>query len=128
MVCDSKEAIKKIIATQCRNIKPQTVHSDLIGACAQLIERIPIDLIPVHVKAHQDEMKEFYELDTLEQLNVLMDKKAKIALKNSPHTHQDTERFTSHPLSFQPICYKDVPIIDLILLKLFIAVYTKTRF
>lgn len=79
---------------------------DLISACGQLIDQIPIDLIPQHVKAHQDDLKEFHKLSQPEQLNVLMDKKVKQALSTLQYSAIEIERFSNHPLSFPSISYK----------------------
>ena len=109
IVCDNKGALKKIFTSDASHLKTTTLHADLIAACIELRERIPIDLIPQHVKAHQDELKEFHELNDMEKLNVIMDKKAKQALSTHSYSKEDIMFLTPHPLSFRTIRYKGVP-------------------
>ena len=100
IVCDSKGALNKIFSTSTNTLRCSSLHADIVAACVRLIEIIPIQLYPQHVKAHQDDVKEFEELTDFKKLNVPMDKKTKIALKQSQYSDEEIELFENHPLSY----------------------------
>ena len=106
VVCDGKGALHKIFSTTKERLKPSTEHADLIAACTQLIDKIPIQLYPQHVKAHQEEVKLFHELSDFEKLNVLMDYKAKQALKHNPYSDIELQQLPQHPLSYHQILHE----------------------
>ena len=109
IVCDGKGALMKVFSTY--GIKTTTSNADLLSACKSLIEKLPIRLTPHHVKAHQDTVKTFVELSNWEKLNVLMDFKAKQALKRHEHTPLvDIAQYTPHPLSIPTPSFSNIPI------------------
>lgn len=55
---------------------------DLLRAIRTLKERIPVKVVLRHVFGHQDDMKNYSELDRLSQLNVQMDTEAKRYLRH----------------------------------------------
>lgn len=74
--CDCKTAVKKS-KPQWLRIPQKTKHADIIQAIRRLVREIPIAVKFEHVEGHQDRMKKMEELGAMEQLNVLMDKRAK---------------------------------------------------
>ena len=102
MVCDGKGVLKKIFSTTGTYLKPSSEQADLIAAYVRLIENIPIQLYPQHVK-HQDEVKDFHELSEFEQLNVLMDIQTKQALKTNPYSNIELQQLKPHPMSYLTI-------------------------
>jgi hypothetical protein len=60
------------------------ISADVISAAVQLLRKIPITIIPTHVRGHQDKGVPFNRLSYPHQLNVLMDELAKDTARNSP--------------------------------------------
>ena len=89
VVYDGKGAIDKVFSASSMLVKPSWKQADLTSACVKLIEKIPIQLIPLHVKGHQDTGQDFQDLSIFEQLNVLMDAKAKIAMSNFTYSSEE---------------------------------------
>ena len=106
VVCDGKGALDKIFAASPQTVKPTWKQADLISACVKLIDMIPIQLIPLHVKGHQDAIRDYRDLSVYEQLNVIMDAKAKIALKNIKYSVEEVSQFPNHPLAYRPVMHK----------------------
>ena len=125
IVCDNKGAIKKVFLTTLQYLKPTTDYADIISACLKLIEKIPISLIPHHVKAHQDDHKEFHKPSEWEKLNVIMDKKAKSALTQLITSKEDTTEFPAHLWSIPVIRHDTATICFNFCKNLYQSIYEK---
>jgi hypothetical protein len=55
---------------------------DVVNEIIEITRRLPIPLIWEHVKGHQDDRKKWYELTSMEKLNVHTDKNATIGLND----------------------------------------------
>lgn len=69
---------------------------DLLRACVKLKEDIPINLVFIHVKGHQDDHEAYHKLSLPSQLNILMDGLVKDLL----HSTTQQPQFELHRLSF----------------------------
>ena len=80
-------------------------------------------MIPHHVKAHQDDIKDFCELSDWEKLNVLMDHKAKVTMKNISLSREEIDLLPSHQWSIPMVIYKEEVIRFDITKSLYNAIY-----
>lgn len=89
-------------------------QSDIISACIMLHQHLPIKLEYEHVKGHQDENKQFEDLNKMERANVKMDNKAKLTLQMYSRTNnlQFTKQHIPHPYSFADISWNKQPILS----------------
>lgn len=74
--CDCETAIKKS-EPQWLRVPQKTKHADIIRAIRRLVKEIPVKVNFEHVDGHQDRQKKMEQLGAMEQLNVLMDSRAK---------------------------------------------------
>ena len=105
VICDGKGALKRIFSTSIQQLRSSSEKADLIPACNCLVEYTQIHMYQQHAKAHQDESKEFHELTDCMKLNVLMDKKANLALSSNPYSEEEINQLVSHLFSFFRIKY-----------------------
>ena len=80
---------------------PKQKYADILSALNILITNLPIELITVHVKGHQDDQVGYKNLDRLSQLNVDVDYEAKRALKVLASMTNSWENYNLHPSSFR---------------------------
>ena len=96
--CDGISALEKGTETIIASCSPQHKHSDLISAMAKIRDNLEVTFRSVHVRGHQDDKKEYEDLDRLAQINVDMDLAAKTLLDK---VNQDRAlvftAFQSHP-------------------------------
>ena len=79
MFCDNKGIV--ICATNCRfPLKEKQIQSDMISLIKQYIRDLPVPVEYTHVFGHLDDILRWDQLTHIEQLNVLMDSLAKLAL------------------------------------------------
>ena len=108
IICDGKGALMKAFSITMNSLRSSTEHSDILAPILKLRRAIPINLIPQHVKSHQDEIKQFSDLTEWEKLNVLMDKHAKHTVKTNPYSHHQLSQLPHHDLSFQSVSYDGI--------------------
>jgi hypothetical protein len=105
--CDGLGAVK-IIDRELNVTKCKLEQFDLIRAINRLRKLCPITTILRHVKGHQDDLTNFYQLDRWAQMNVIVDTMAKQKLSESleDNTYQ-LHRTNTFPLDLCPIsfCY-----------------------
>ena len=77
-----------------------------------MVKNMAIELIPTHVKGHQDDNAEVQSLGRLEQMNVIMDYLPKKVLNEYANTNEDFTIFYRHPKSFYTVYWKDRPILE----------------
>ena len=75
IACDNKASLNNSLLYKNRTSITQGSF-DILWAIHDLLQDIPIKIIPKHVKAHQDQKKEMQQLTILETLNCIVDKKA----------------------------------------------------
>ena len=84
IACDGESALFKALQGDREYFHTSSPSFDLISRILLLREQLQAQLIPTHVKGHQDNLRR--PLTDLEQLNVRMDKLAKEILQYS-HDH-----------------------------------------
>ncbi len=80
--CDGLTALRQSTRKKIERISSKSKHSDLLSACCQLINQLPISITPTHVKGHRDDVVSFENLTTPEVMNVEMDINAKLTLQS----------------------------------------------
>jgi exonuclease III len=97
--CDNINALRKIFQSDIDFVNPKMLSADIVSAAVQLLHRIPIDILPTHVRGHQDKGIPFDCLSYPHQLNVLMDELAKDTARNN-YALKENLNLDPHPLSF----------------------------
>lgn len=101
--CDRITALLQSLTTNPLSQSPNILHSDILSISSKLAHHLPISIIPLHVKGHQDNNKLFSQLDRPAQLNTKMDILAKETTKQQfPEYHTN---YRSHNMSFPQIMY-----------------------
>lgn len=96
--CDGLAALKAIWRIDKGFVRAKDKHFDILQAIKQCEKIIKASVIYRHVKGHQDDTKDFNQLDRWAQLNVMADAMAKERLR--PIRHNDHEiGFFSLPLT-----------------------------
>ena len=75
IACDNKASLNNALTYRNRTSITQGSF-DILWAINDLMQDLPVKIIPQHVKAHQDQKKELNQLSLLETLNCIVDKKA----------------------------------------------------
>ena len=75
--CDGLSALQRVDEIEETILTSKHCCADLLQACKSIKNSIPISLVFVHVRGHQDDNKLYDELTLIEKLNVIMDRLAK---------------------------------------------------
>ena len=107
LACDNIATITALQDWTLMRVCPNQKNSDLISTCLKLRDTIPLSIIPIHVKGHQDERNPRNKLSLYEKLNVLMDKKAK-SLAHLILAHPQVQKpLCDHPAAFPTCKWRD---------------------
>jgi exonuclease III len=106
--CDGISALTQSLSSNYISQSPNFLHSDILSTSTKILHNLPIKVRSIYVKAHQDDEKQFHQLDRPAQLNTKMDLLAK-ETATSQHTNYQID-YNSHYMSFPPIMYKNLPI------------------
>ncbi len=108
IACDGISALDQAMRNDVQRISCKMKQSDIISACIQLHQALPIQIEYQHVKGHQDELKKYDELNKMERANVRMDNTAKNILQIYSKTDQQFNTNPGkHPLSFANISWNN---------------------
>ena len=80
--CDNKGALRQASLKR-RRVHTITKHSDLIRNLRYLKNKYNFEVEYIHVKAHQDDIHAYEDLPLVQQLNVMCDSLAKLAVQSS---------------------------------------------
>ena len=85
VACDGLSALNRVRYSSTKSMSANQNSSDILSACAELKEAIPIEIVYAHVKGHQDKNTKYKDLALPAQLNVDMDQLAKELLHDLPN-------------------------------------------